>query len=66
MSWNKIDCITGKTSFELKEYRNHFILILFYRLKWIGSCHLFWIKKIGLVVSIPFYILQWIQEILKF
>jgi len=36
MSWNKIDCIAGETSFGLKEYRNHFVLIPFHRLKWIA------------------------------
>jgi len=36
MSWNKIDCVVGKISFGLKEYRNHFVLIhLFHKLKWI-------------------------------
>jgi len=35
MSWNKIDCVAGKISFGLKEYKNHFVLIPFHRLKWI-------------------------------
>jgi len=42
----KIDCVTGKISFELKEYRNHhFVLIPFHRLKGI-AWSLFWIKRI--------------------
>jgi len=36
MLYNKIDCVAGKTFFEVKEYRNHFVLIPFYRLKWIA------------------------------
>jgi len=36
MSWTKIDCVAGKTSFGLKEYRNHFVLISFHKLKWIA------------------------------
>jgi len=38
MSWNRIDCVVGKTSYRLKKYRNHFVLIPFHfitRLKWI-------------------------------